>query len=140
MTWAQGKTLHTTRTGRAKPNGKVRRSSASVRKTKYVKRQDKPLPFDLQCHPQVLERTPRHPSCITQHIGFDVARFKDLNSLNFLEGVGLVRTTRDILDDWMLVRWKPTGEPLGFAPSHVALSYCRAAAAVGVELNAYREV
>lgn len=141
MAWAQGRTLHTTRTGRAKPNGKVTRASGSVRKTKYAKGpgQDRPLDFDRACHPQVLTHTPLHPGCITKHIGFDVSRFKGLSAWEFYQGVGLVRTTRH-LDDWLLVRVRLTGEPLGFADPHAALSYCRAADDKGVGLECYRDV
>jgi len=139
VTWV-AKTLHVTPTGRAKPNGRTTRASQSVKKTKYAKRQDRPLGFDLQCHPQALARTSRNPGCATVHLGFDVHMFRELDSWDFLTGVGLVRTSRTLGNDWLLVRIADTGEPLGFASPHEALSYCRAAAKKGVRLESYRGI
>ena len=135
MAWSQGKSLHTTRTGRAVPTGKVTRRSLGVRKTKYVKGQDRPLGFDHACHPQALVRTAQHPECRKALPGFDVSRYSELDSLDFLSGVGLVRTRRMLGDDWLRVRFGK--KSLGFASRHAALSYRRAAANVGVTLECY---
>ena len=143
MSWAQGKTLHTSRTGRAKPRGKTTRKSLSVRKTKYAKGkgQDRPLGFDRMCHPQALVRTPLHPGCVSNASQHNIKHLLDsLDSLDFMTGVGLVRTSRNIGSDWLLVRRADSGEPLGFAQSHAALAYRNAAAHKGVVLECYNAI
>jgi hypothetical protein len=142
MTWI-AKTLHVTPKGRAKDDGsRVTRRSTAVRQTKYAKGpgSDRPLDFERACHPIALTPTPQHPQCLTRHVGFDVSRFSELSSLDFLTGVQLVRTSRGLGNDWLLVRRKHSAVPLGFASTHAALSYRRAAAEVGVELECYRDV
>lgn len=57
---------YVTDNGRSLPTGTVTRNSLSVKRQKV-----KPLPFELQCHPQPLRRKPRHPQCLTEvsHVG-----------------------------------------------------------------------
>lgn len=137
MSWAQGRTLHTTRTGRAKPNGRTTRKSHSVKLPKYPKGkgQDRPLPFSHACHPQALTRTPIHPGCLTDNSSYNVSQWDDLTVIDFVEGVGLCHIPYPGL--WE-VRW-PSGDHLGWAYTPAdAMSYKHAALRVGVRLNVYQ--
>lgn len=136
MSWAQGRTLHTTRTGRAKPNGKTTRKSHSVRKTKYAKGsgQDRPLPFSAACHPQALTRTPVHPECETKLGSYNVAALASLDVPDFCEGVGTHE--RYERGDWFIL-W-PSGEVVGYLPPTEAMRYKNAAANKGIRLNVYQ--
>jgi len=51
---------YVTNTGRALHNGRTTRATLTVKRPAA-----KPLPFHLQCHPQALSRTKRHPGCNT---------------------------------------------------------------------------
>jgi hypothetical protein len=52
-----------TRTGRALSPGTVTRASLAIRRTH--RKQGKPLPLHLQCHPKRQTPTPVHPGCQT---------------------------------------------------------------------------
>lgn len=140
MSWAQGRTLHTTRTGRAKPNGKVTKKSHSVRKTKYAKGsgQDRPLPFGLACHPQVLTRTPVHPGCATNKAQYNVHNWAGLSVEDFCEGVGTHQHFEP--GDWFIM-WAAKGvdgDVVGYLPPTEAMQYKFAAERMGVRLNVYQ--
>lgn len=136
MSWTQGRTLHTTRTGRAKPHGRTTRASQTVKKVKYAKggKQDRPIGFDAMVHPQALTPTPRHPGCATNKAQYHVHQWADLSVPDICEGLGLEHIPWPEL--WE-VRW-PSGENLGYAQPADALSYVRAAALKGVRLNVYQ--
>lgn len=135
MSWTQGRTLYRTRTGRAKPNGKTYRSSQNVRKAKYTKGkgQDRPLPLDMQCHPQALTPTPRHPGCVTDKSSYNVGQWEDNTVEDFVEGIGLHHIPWD--DMWVL-RF-PSGDVCGYAPPSEAMSWMRAAARMGVRVEVF---
>jgi hypothetical protein len=135
MSWTQGRTLHRTRTGRAKPNGKTTRQSLAVRKTKYASGagQDRPLPLDMACHPQALTPTPVHPGCRTDMSSYNVGQWEELTVEDFVEGYGLHHIP---WDDMWVVRW-PSGDVCGYAPPNHAMSWKRAAERVGVMVNVF---
>lgn len=135
MSWAQGRTLHTTRTGRAKPRGKTTRRSLSIKGTKYAKGagQDRPLGFERMCHPQALTRTPLHPSCNVDKSQYNIKHLLDsMTALDFIVGFGLVRTRKAGL--WRVRYGKRT---IGFAECHDALAYRNAARHFDVTLEVY---
>jgi hypothetical protein len=54
---------YVTRSGRARPIGRVTRLSFTVGRPKGVK----PLPLDMCVRPQALAPLPRHPECVRTH-------------------------------------------------------------------------
>ena len=81
-----------TRTGRALSPGTVTRASLAIRRTH--RKQGKPLPLHLQCHPKRQTPTPVHPQCETFH-GLAVRRVvhgqmaRTVGRVYFLSGIGL---------------------------------------------------
>ncbi len=106
-----------------------------MRQTKYAKGkgQDRPLGFDRMCHPQALTRTPVHPGCATDLSSYNVQQWAENTVEDFCEGYGLVHIPYDGL--WE-VRW-PSGENLGYGEPNDVMSWKRAAARVGVNVEVY---
>lgn len=133
MSWI-AKTLHVTPTGRAKPNGKsYRRQGCRVRQTK----QYRPLPMDLQCHPQALTPTSRNPGCVDRRIAhFLRAEMLNYNLDDYVHGVGLYVQSEPGM---YRVSSAISGETLGWLPPVDAMAYRLGAAKYGVELEVFSE-
>lgn len=73
---------------RAKRIGRVTRRSTTIR---YPAHEGRPLPFALQCLPQMLDPTPRNPGCATTRTwGGEYARMlREYGLQSFLDGQGL---------------------------------------------------
>src|SRR5688572_30985685 len=78
---------YTTKTGRALPHGRTTRRSKLVRTRS--RGQERPLPLNMQCHPQALTPTPRNPQCFsTDWVRAHYACMPD-NRQHYIEGRGL---------------------------------------------------
>ena len=78
---------YTTKTGRALPHGRTTRRSKLVRTRS--RGQERPLPLNMQCHPQALTPTPRNVGCLpTDPVRAYYARLPD-NRQHYIEGRGL---------------------------------------------------
>lgn len=84
---------YVTDTGRALSKGRVTRASLNVKRSH--RKQGKPLPFDLQCHPVALTRTPQHPRCYTYKPQYGLALHyerlaeREGNTCGFAQGAWL---------------------------------------------------
>lgn len=76
---------YVTRTGRALSAGRVTRKSNEQRKRH--RGQERPLPFNLQCHPKALSRTTLNPQCyeVSPWVGRAYS-MKGLSTLDLLSG------------------------------------------------------
>ena len=137
MSYAQGAGLHTTRTGRAKPKGKTyRKDSGSFVRTKYSKRRtakhvpDRPLPMDMQVHPQCLTRTPKHPGCrgTTRPASGEYVKRAGLTVADLLNGKTLHSKKRT--GDWRVMYM---GVRLGWAAPAEAMGFRMAAIQAGLD-------
>jgi hypothetical protein len=132
MSYYQGASLHTTRTGRAKPKGKTTRKSLATRRNKYVKGmgQDRPLSLDMQVHPQALTRTPVHPGCrsATRPASGEYVKRTSLSVADLLNGKTLHSKKRT--GDWRVMYM---GVRLGYAAPAEAMGFRMAAVMAGLE-------
>lgn len=117
-----------TKNGRALRKGRVTRASNAIRKRQ--RGQERPLPWDLQCHPQALHRTPTHPHCGTYKpdSGWFVHYFtkaREGHTTAFAEGMWLagVGDYRVVVDNfgeyrhndmWQAMGWAAAARSFGF--------------------------
>lgn len=81
---------YVTRTGRVIAPGVVTRASKLLRSRS--RKQEKPLPIHLQCHPKALSPTTRNPGCLTNKhgyicTGYDLAYLLTVQQLTKGEGL-----------------------------------------------------
>lgn len=115
----------TTRSGRALPTGKTTRRSLSVKRPSV-----KPLPLHLQCYPQAMVRTPRHPGCTTSvawtGVALSLERSMANDTVGYAYGRGLSDTPSRCKvvvdghgtwyhhDPMFALGWKRAAEAVGF--------------------------
>lgn len=85
------KSRYVTKYGRAIGAGKVTRAQHLVRTR--ARRQERPLPLSMQCHPMAQTPTPLHPNCATPKLwGGHFIRIRDaFTPGSFIAGFGLSR-------------------------------------------------
>lgn len=120
--------------GRANPHGTVTRASENVRRV--ARKQERPLPMHLQCHPQYLMPTSRNPDCETSEWFGDYAEmYVHFKIADFIGGKGLSKGRW--ASGGFCVRDEESGKLIGRGDPLYCKAFAEAAKDRGIALECY---